>query len=119
MATGAASGEHLRVKESDRALGGHNDRVSEAPSPPDRFATPESVARVLGIDVATVLSLVTEGRIRGVWIGDPETCRVELDSVEGYLDDQAENARRTALWLQSQTASFPELWGHGDVRHPD
>lgn len=116
---GGATGEHLRVKESDRTLGGHNDRVSEAPSPPDRFATPESVARMLGIDVAAVLSLAAEGRIRAVWIGTPQACRIERDSVEGYLDDQAENARRTALWRQAQAASFPELWGHGDVRHPD
>lgn len=116
---GGVAGEHPGVKESDRALGGHNDRVSEDPSPPDRFATPESVARMRRIDVAAVLSLATEGRIRAVWIGTPHVCRIELDSVECSLDDRAGNARRTALRQQSQTASSPELWGHGDVRHPD
>ncbi|WP_231901819.1 helix-turn-helix domain-containing protein [Microbacterium sp. T32] len=93
--------------------------MPEAPSPPDRFASPESVARMLGIEVPGVLSLVGEGRIRGVRVGPGQEWRIELDSVEDYLDDQAENVRRTALWEQSQAASFPELWGHGDVRHPD
>lgn len=93
--------------------------MPEAPSPPDRFASPESVARMLGIKVPGVLSLVGEGRIRGVRVGPGQEWRIELDSVEDYLDDQAESVRRTALWEQSQAASFPELWGHGDVRHPD
>ena len=30
-----------------------------------------------------------------------------------WFDDQAEEARRIALWHQSQEASFPELWGTG------
>ncbi|MCT2084650.1 helix-turn-helix domain-containing protein [Microbacterium enclense] len=74
---------------------------------------------MLGIDVACVLALVTEGRIRGIRVGDAGLWRIDLASVEHYLDDQAEITRRAALWQQSQAASFPELWGHGDVRHPD
>ncbi|MBD3752767.1 MAG: DNA-binding protein, partial [Micrococcales bacterium] len=38
---------------------------------------------------------------------------------EAYLDDQVEQTRRMALWHQSQTASFPELWGTGAIRNPD
>lgn len=74
---------------------------------------------MLGIGVAGVLSLVGEGRIRGVRIGPRERWRIDIASVEDYLDDQAESVRRTALWEQAQAASFPELWGRGDVRHPD
>jgi hypothetical protein len=54
-----------------------------------------------------------------VRIASDHAWRVDLVSVEDYLDDQAENERRVALWQQSQTASFPELWGRGNVRHPD
>jgi hypothetical protein len=93
--------------------------VLDAQSPRDRFADVESVARMLGIDGAGVRALLAEGHIRGVRIASDHAWRVDLVSVEDYLDDQAENERRVALWQQSQTASFPELWGRGNVRHPD
>lgn len=93
--------------------------MADTTSPRDRFIEPETVARRLGVDVETVLALVTAGEIRGVRIGMPPVWRIARGSVEDYLDDQAENARRAALWRQSQTASFPELWGRGDVRTPD
>ena len=60
-----------------------------------------------------------EGRLRGVRVGSPARWRVDQASVADYLDDQAEEARRMALWRQSSTASFPELWGTGVVRNPD
>ena len=47
------------------------------------------------------------------------TCAEFADRIEDYLNDQAEEARRIALWRQSQTASFPELWGTGAIRNPD
>lgn len=72
-----------------------------------------------GIDVARVLAPVAEGRIRGIRVGDAGLWRIDLASVEHHLDDQAEITRRAARWQQSQAAGFPELRGHGDVRHPD
>lgn len=93
--------------------------MADTTSPRNRFVEPETVARRLGVDTRAVLALVAAGEIRGVRIGAPPVWRIARDSVEDYLDDQAENARRGALWRQSQTASFPELWGRGDVRHPD
>lgn len=74
---------------------------------------------MLGVSVDEVMALVLEGRLRGMRVGSPARWRVEEASVAAYLDDQAEEARRTALWQQAQNASFPELWGTGSVRHPD
>ena len=58
-------------------------------------------------------------RLRGVRVGSPARWRVEEASVAEYLDEQAEEARRIALWHQSNEASFPELWGTGIVRNAD
>lgn len=81
--------------------------------------TPAQVAEVLQIEVDEVIALVVDGRLRGTKVGVPAQWRIEADSIEGYLDDQAEEARRSALWQESNAASFPELWGHGPVRHGD
>ena len=45
--------------------------------------------------------------------------RIEAESIEQYLADRVEEARRMALWRQSNEASFPELWGTGVVREGD
>lgn len=84
-----------------------------------RLLAPAQVAELLDVSVEDVLGLVHEGRLRGVRIGTPPRWRVEEESVGTYLDDQAEEARRIALWRQSNAASFPELWGRGEVRNPD
>lgn len=73
------------------------------------------VADVLDLTVEDVLALVHEGRLRGVRVGVPPQWRVEEASIADYLDDQREEARRIALWNQSNAASFPELW-HTDRR---
>ena len=65
------------------------------------------------------MELIEEGRVRGVRVGSPPRWRVDQTSVADYLDDQAEEARRMALWRQSSAASFPELWGTGVVRNAD
>jgi len=75
--------------------------------------TPAQVAEMLQLPVDEVLALILDGRLRGVKVGTPARWRIEAASVEGYLDDQAEEARRMALWRESNAASFPELWGHG------
>ncbi|WP_312678382.1 helix-turn-helix domain-containing protein [Microbacterium sp.] len=92
------------------------------PEPTDsgvRLLAPSQVAEMLHLPVDEVIALVLDGRLRGARIGTPARWRIEADSVAGYLDDQAEEARRIALWRESNAASFPELWGRGAVRNPD
>jgi excisionase family DNA binding protein len=93
--------------------------VTDTSSPNNRFIDPEVVAERLGTSRDEVLSLIDRGEIRGIEVGTPPRLRVDSASVAAYLDDRAEVTRRSALWRQSQEASFPELWGEGDVRHPD
>ncbi|MFE6734136.1 helix-turn-helix domain-containing protein [Microbacterium sp. NPDC057650] len=81
-----------------------------APSAP-RYLTPAQVAELLAVPVEEVIALVHEGRLRGAQLGSPPRWRVEEASVNDYLEDQTEAARRTALWHQSENASFPEVWG--------
>jgi len=84
-----------------------------------RMLAPSAVAEALGVTIDEVVTLILDGRLRGARVGAPARWRVEEASVAEYLDDQAEEARRMALWQQSSTASFPELWGRGAVRNPD
>ena len=84
-----------------------------------RLIAPAQVAEALAVTVDEVIALVQEGRLRGMRVGSPARWRVEERSVTEYLDEQAEEARRIALWNQSNAASFPELWGTGSVRSPD
>ncbi|WP_438353491.1 helix-turn-helix domain-containing protein [Microbacterium sp. CJ88] len=93
--------------------------MPEAPASDVRLLAPAQVAEVLGVSVDEVVQLVLDGRLRGVRVGSPARWRVEEASVAHYLDEQAEEARRMALWRQSNAASFPELWGAGIVRNPD
>ncbi len=85
-------------------------------SPAVRMLTPAQVAEMLQLDVDEIVALVLDGRLRGARVGSPAVWRVEAGSVEDYLDDQAEEARRYALWRESNAASFPELWGRGGSR---
>ncbi|MFT4306552.1 MAG: helix-turn-helix domain-containing protein [Microbacterium sp.] len=84
-----------------------------------RHVAPAEVADALGIPVDEVIALVLDGRLRGARLGSPARWRIDEASVVAYLDDQTEEARRMALWRQSNAASFPELWGQGPVRNPD
>lgn len=76
-----------------------------------RFLAPAQVAELLCIEVDEVIVLVHEGRLRGAQLGSPPRWRVEESSVDGYVAEESETARRMALWQQSQLASFPEVWG--------
>ncbi|WP_282846524.1 excisionase family DNA-binding protein [Microbacterium oxydans] len=76
-----------------------------------RYLAPAQVAELLSIGVDEVVALVQEGRLRGARLGSPPRWRVEESSLDGYLSEESEIARRMALWRQSQTASFPEVWG--------
>lgn len=76
-----------------------------------RFLAPAQVAELLSIGVDEVIALVHEGRLSGAQLGSPPRWRVEESSLDGYLAEESEISRRMALWRQSQTASFPEVWG--------
>ena len=93
--------------------------MPETPISDVRLLGPAQVADILGISIDEVMALVDEGLIRGVRVGSPARWRVDQASISDYLDAQAEEARRMALWRQSSAASFPELWGTGVVRSPD
>ncbi|WP_336633274.1 MULTISPECIES: helix-turn-helix domain-containing protein [unclassified Microbacterium] len=85
--------------------------MPETPLGGTRMLAPAQVAEMLQLSVDEVIALVLDSRLRGARLGSPARWRIEADSVEDYLDDQAEEARRIALWRESRTASFPELWG--------
>ncbi|MBB2976300.1 excisionase family DNA binding protein [Microbacterium endophyticum] len=93
--------------------------MPESPMPGARLLAPAQVAEMLALSVDDVVSLVLEARLRGSRVGTPGQWRIESESVVEYLDEQAEEARRIALWRQSNAASFPELWGRGHVSRPD
>lgn len=93
--------------------------MAQPNSPDDRFVAAEDVAESLGLTIDQVVDLIHEGHLRAIALGAPPRWRVAVASVEVFLDDRSETARRTALWRQSQAASFPELWGRGDIRHGD
>jgi len=89
------------------------------PTHAERMLSPAQAGELLGVSVDEVMTLVDERRLRGARVGSPARWMIERASVADYLDDQAEEARRMALWRQSNAASFPELWGTGTVRNPD
>jgi len=93
--------------------------MPEIPTADMRLLGPAQVAEILGVSVDEVMDLVTEGQLRGMRVGSPARWRIDEASVADYLDAEAENTRRMALWRQSSSASFPELWGTGSVRRPD
>jgi excisionase family DNA binding protein len=93
--------------------------MPENPASDTRLLAPAQVAEMLGVSVEDVMELVHSAQLRGVRTGSTGRWQIEQSSIQEYLDDAAEIARRTALWRQSQEASFPELWGSGFVRKGD
>lgn len=90
--------------------------MPEASGTEPRFLAPAQVAELLSIEVDEVIALVQEGLLRGSKVGSPPRWRVEHSSLAEYLDAQSEEARRMALWRQSNEASFPEVWGTTPLR---
>ena len=84
-----------------------------------RLLTPAQAAEVLGVSIDDIMALVHSARLRGMRVGTAAAWRIDAASVSAYLDDRIEEARLSALWRQSNEASFPELWGTGIVRHSD
>ena len=93
--------------------------MPESPISDVRLLALAQVGEILGVSVGEVMELIEEGRVRGIRVGSSGRWRVDQTSVADYLDDQADEARRMALWRQSSAASFPELWGTGVVRNAD
>ncbi len=91
--------------------------MPEALPPEVRLLTPAQVAETLAIDVDEVIALVLDGRLEGMKVGSPARWRIVASSVDAYLEAQSEEARRMALWRESNAASFPELWGRRDAEH--
>lgn len=89
----------------------NNGRMPEPHPSVPQYLAPAQVAELLQLSVHEVVSLIHEGNLRGAQLGSPPNWRVEETSIEEYLAEQSEIARRMALWRQSQTASFPEVWG--------
>lgn len=85
--------------------------MPDSPSAGPRFLAPAQVAELLSIGVDEVVELVHQGRLRGSQLGAPARWRIEESSLSEYLAEQAEEARRMALWRQANEASFPEMWG--------
>ncbi len=81
---------------------------------PERHVSPAQVADLLDVSVDEVMALIHEGELRAVRVGPGAHWRIAEGSVADYLDAQREEARRIALWRQSNAASFPELWGTSD-----
>lgn len=96
-----------------------NDVMPEALPPEVRLLTAAQVAEMLSIDVDDVIALVLDRRLHGTRVGSPPRWRISAESVDAYLEAQTEEARRMALWRESNAASFPELWGRGDIHRPD
>lgn len=93
--------------------------MPESPASGTRHLDPAQVAELLGVSVDEVIALALERRLRGAKLGSPARWRIEEASVADYVAEQTELTRRHALWEQSNTASFPELWGAGPIRHGD
>lgn len=85
--------------------------MADSPASAPRFLAPAQVAELLSVEVHEVIELIMSGQLRGSQLGSPARWRVEETSLSDYLAAQSEEARRMALWQQSNEASFPEVWG--------
>ena len=94
----------------------HNGGHARRPDSGVRYLAPAQVAELLSISVDEVLALVQEGRLRGARARLAGPVARREASVGDYLDEQAEEARRMALWNESNAASFPEVWGSRTAR---
>lgn len=80
-----------------------------------RFLTLGDTANVLNITAAQALDLVRTGELPAIRIGGG-IWRVERQVLESYIEGKYEEARRLALWEQSDYANIPELSGGTIIR---
>jgi excisionase family DNA binding protein len=93
--------------------------MPENPNSRTRMLAPAEAAELLGVTVDEIMQLVQTAQLRGVRVGSPARWRIESASIVDYVGVRVEEARRMALWRQSNEASFPELWGTGVIREGD
>lgn len=87
--------------------------------PPDglgRFLSLADTAEILSISAAEALDLVRTAELPAIRIGAAGTWRVERAVLEAYIEGKYEEARRMALWQQSDFASLPEISGSKIIR---
>ena len=97
--------------------------MTESDSAPGvgRFLTLADTAEVLAITVSEALALVRSHELPAIRIGTAGAWRVERIVLESYIDAKYEEARRMALWEQSDFSNIPELSGGSIIRpapHP-
>ncbi|MBB5642086.1 helix-turn-helix domain-containing protein [Cryobacterium roopkundense] len=76
-----------------------------------RFLTLADTAEILAITPAEALDLVRTNELPAIRIGSSHAWRVERVVLESYIDVKYEEARRRALWEQSDFASIAEFSG--------
>lgn len=94
------------------------ESVSPDAASPDqvgRFLTLGDTAEILNITSAQALDLVRTGELPAIRIGGG-IWRVERPVLESYIEGKYEEARRLALWEQSDYANIPELSGGAIIR---
>jgi len=80
-----------------------------------RFLTLGDTADILNITAAEALDLVRTGELPAIRLGGG-IWRVERRMLESYIEGKYEEARRLALWEQSDFANIPELSGGTIIR---
>ena len=91
-----------------------NDSV---PSPAvGRFLTLADTAEILSLTTAEVHDLVRTGELPAIRLGTARVWRVERIVLESFIDAKYEEARRIALWQQSDFGNIPELSGGRIIR---
>ncbi|TFB91210.1 MULTISPECIES: helix-turn-helix domain-containing protein [Cryobacterium] len=94
-----------------------NDSV---PSPAvGRFLTLADTAEILSLSAAEVHDLVRTGELPAIRLGTTGVWRVERIVLESFIEAKYEEARRMALWQQSDFGNIPELSGGRIIRPED
>jgi len=83
-----------------------------------RFLTLADTAAILNLTASQALDLVRTGELPAIRIGTSRAWRVERVVLESYIEAKYEEARRIALWEQSDFGNIPELSG-GRIIQPD
>lgn len=91
---------------------GHSEGVG-------RFLTLADVAEVLAISVGDALKLVRSNELPAIRVGTAGAWRVERSVLESYIEAKYEEARRMALWQQSDFSNIVELSGGRILRPVD
>lgn len=86
-----------------------NDTTS--PGSIGRFLTLNDAADILNVSLSQAYALVRSGELPAIKLGGNGHWRVERDVLESYISAKYEEARRSALFNQSDYADIPELSG--------